>query len=347
MEVALQVEGSAAPSGPPPAAHHHAPGPPMYDGRPGRLHDQAWEAKTGELSTHLMEAIGLREEYEHLKYESSRRRQALEWLLRTRDSVPGAYSINLRPRSADSATGHGGSVMQPCFASVAEPDLLVPSTGPQDWDKGEFWPVKSRDVPKLCDAINKLHQMEGTATVRLQDQAVFTTWRLTNSRRRLAEERRARVGGNRLIPKRVLMESNWLKFGQFSKVAFRLYPCGDGTAQPGNSTVFIWMEHPPGLSFTFNLRIGDTLSTAPRLWQATMIHYRMDLRWTQLCTALTFQEGAPETLIITLQVLQWHGPEENPADSRMEHHTNVSLALEMLQGAASTSVAALQEQGVR
>mmetsp|Transcript_60501 Transcript_60501/g.157195 ORF Transcript_60501/g.157195 Transcript_60501/m.157195 type:complete len:617 (+) Transcript_60501:87-1937(+) len=315
-----------------------------YDGRPGRLHDQAWESKTGELSAHLMEAIGLREEYEHLRFESGRRRQALEWLLRTRDSVPGPYSINLRPKA--SSAEQAEIAAQPCFSSVAEPDLVVPSTGPGDWDKGEFWPVKSRDVPKLFEAISKLAHMEGTAAVRLQDQEVFATWNLANARKRLADDHYPRPGVLRLVPRRVLVESSWLKFGEFSKVAFRVYPCGDGTAQPGNTTVFVWMAHPPGLSFTFNLRIGDTLSTAPRLWQATMIHYRMDLRWAQLSTALSTQDGASDTLSITLQVLQWHGPEENPADSSVEHHTNVSLALEMLQGAASASVAALAEQGV-
>jgi len=316
----------------------------QYDGRPGRLHDQAWESKTGELSSHLMEAIGLREEYEHLRFESCRRRQALEWLLRTRDSVPGPYSINLRPK-ASPAEQAAEIVPHPCFSSVAEPDLVVPSTGPQDWDKGEFWPVKTRDVPKLFEAISKLAHMEGTAAVRLQDQEVFATWRLANARKRLAEDRNSRPGPPRLIPRRVLVESPWLKFGEFSKVAFRIYPCGDATAQPGNTTVFVWMAHPPGLSFTFNLRIGETLSTAPRLWQATMIHYRMDLRWAQLSSALAAHDGS-DSLGITLQVLQWHGPEENPADSSVEHHTNVSLALEMLQGAASASVAALAEQGV-
>lgn len=311
----------------------------QYDGRPGQAQDEAWENKTGELSTHLMEAIGLREEYENLKVESSRRRQALEWLLRTRDSVPGPYSINLKPKAE-------AAPQQPCFSSVAEPDLVVVSTGPKDWDKGEFWPVKTRDVPKLCDAITKLAHMEGTAAVRLQDQEVFATWRLANARRRLAEEQTRSFGPPQLIPRRILVESPWLKFGEFSQVAFRLYPHGDATAQKGNTTVFLWMAHPPGLSFTFNLRIGDTLSTAPRLWQATMIHYRMDLRWSQLSSALSVQDGVPDALSITLQVLQWHGPEENPADSGVEHHTNVSLALEMLQGAASASVAALAEQGV-
>lgn len=330
-----------------------------YDGRPGRLHDQAWEARnatasrTGELSAHLMEAIGLREEYEHLKYESGRRRQALEWLLRTRDTVPGPYSINLRPRSASPKPGEaaleatspdgGAPVIKDCFSSVVEPDVVVPSTGPQDWDQGEFWPVKTRDVPKLCEAINKLSSLEGTAAVRLQDQEVFATWRISNARHRLSEERHPRVGGPQVVPRKLMLESKWLKFGQFSKVSFRLFPRGDATAEPGNTTIFVWMEHPPGLSFTFNLRIGENLSTAPRLWQATMIHYRMDLRWSQFSTAFALDEGTDQVMI-TLQVLQWHGPEENPAESHPEHHTNVSLALEMLQGAASTTAAALASE---
>jgi len=317
---------------------------PAYDGRPGTLHDRAWEgttssSKTGELSSHLMEAIGLREQYEHLRVESGRRRQALEWLLRTRDSVPGAYSINLRSHSVPTSPRPHGRDEFPgdtaVFASIAEPDIVVPSTGPRNWDKGEFWPVKGRDVPKLMEAISSLAHTEGTAAVRLQDQEVCASWNLANATKKLAEERIHPVSGPQLVPRRVLVESPWLKFGEFSRVAFRVYPHGDGTAQPGNATVFVWMAHPPGLSFTFNLRIEDTLSTAPRLWQATMIHYRMDLRWCQLSQAL--KNNDYNSLKMVLQVLQWHGPEDDPADSKVEHHTSISLALEMLQSAANKS----------
>ena len=64
-----------------------------------------------------------------------------------------------------------------------------------------------------------------------------------------------------------------------------------------------------------------------------MIHYRMDLRWSQVCQALEAVDKKNGSLRFVLQVLQWHGPEDNPADDRVEAHTNVSLALEMLQGA--------------
>jgi hypothetical protein len=240
--------------------------------------------------------------------------------------VPGAYSINLQPKAS--------SPREVAFASATEPESLpIPTTGPQDWDKGEFWPVKGRDVPKIMEAINALSHMEGTAQVRLQDQEVCATWELKNALKNLSEDRGSNISGHQIVPRRVMLDSPWVKFGEFSKVSWRVYPHGDATAQPGNCTVFIWMAHPPGLSFTFNLRIGDSMSTAPRLWQATMIHYRMDLRWSQVCQALEAVDKKNGSLRFVLQVLQWHGPEDNPADDRVEAHTNVSLALEMLQGA--------------
>jgi len=270
-------------------------------------------------------------------------------LLETRQSAHCVYELNEALRARPPASTHLKTSKEGnpehCFSSVLDPEKLWQSTGPTDWDKGQFWPVKTRDVPKLAQAIKELAELEGVANVRLEDQQQSATWTITNAIERLSEEGSNDLGQPMLIPRPVLLESRWLKFGEFSEISFRLYPAGDAGGRPNCSTVYIWMASPPGLTFTFRLRVGRLFNSPPCLWQARMLHCRLELRWPQLCEAISSMIlDGHESLPMTMQVLQWHGPEDNPADSPTASHTSVSLALEMLQGAASASATALAER---
>lgn len=269
----------------------------------------------------MLEAFGLRDEYERLRISSMRRRAALQKLLEVRESVP---SCHIASRSASSqASNTKTSQGEACVAIDAEQRTRM---NPNNWEDGEFTPVAARDVDKLRDVIASLQSIEGDATTRLRDEDARVTWHIEGARKRLTDERRLAHGRSQLTPKRVLVESPWLKFGSLGSIIFRMYPKGDGTALPGGVTIFLWMARAPGISFSFNVELGRAsrwqsgkcesagsfFATAPRLWQADMVHYRMDINWSEV-GALLLDMNAEESLDLALNVLQFHviqSPEE-------------------------------------
>lgn len=203
---------------------------------------------------------------------------------------------------------------------------------PGNWEEGEFSPVAGRDIPKLCEVIESLQAIEGDAAARLRDEEVRVVWHLADARKRLTDERRLAHGRPQLAPKRVLVESPWLEFGNLGSVVFRFYPRGDGSALTGGATIFMWMARAPGISFSFHLQlgraqarcdeaedVGAVFATAPRLWQSEMVHYRMDVCWSEVAAVL--MDLAPqERLDITLRVLQWHvirPPGQDPVEATL------------------------------
>jgi hypothetical protein len=187
---------------------------------------------------------------------------------------------------------------------------------PFNWEEGEFSPITGRDAAAIRQVIQSLEALESDAAMRLRDRQVRIPWRIADARRRLADERRLANGSLDLVPKRVMLESSWLPFSEHGTVMFRIYPYGDASAYAGGTTVFMWMARVPGISFNFNLQLrrgaGNennddhiAISTAPRLWQADMCHYRMDIAWSEV-SALLSDLKAGEYLEFAINVLQWH-----------------------------------------
>jgi len=92
------------------------------------------------------------------------------------------------------------------------------------------------------------------------------------------------------------------------------------------------MSQPPGLSFTFNVRLGDNIDLPAQLWQATTTRIRLDISWFELDAALRNQASDGDALEFSIRVLQWHGPEDDPEEWTPNNSASASLALEVLRG---------------
>eukprot|EP00927_Polykrikos_kofoidii_P039230 TRINITY_DN33660_c0_g1_i1.p1 TRINITY_DN33660_c0_g1~~TRINITY_DN33660_c0_g1_i1.p1 ORF type:complete len:523 (-),score=71.31 TRINITY_DN33660_c0_g1_i1:194-1762(-) len=324
--------GLVEPSPPASPCKSLLPNDPSYDGRPGRRLDIEWAGhsavahQTGTVSAELLQSFGMREEYERLRFESRRQRELLEKLLKTRDSIPGIHTDFETPSLTSGGSLTGASVGIGLKAAV----------GPRDWQKGEYCLVAGHDVPKLREAIESLAQIETLACMRLQDEGNAVCWCLANASKLVAEERRLAAGRPTLLPRRVLLESPWLQFGDIGdigwQVAFRLLPRGDGASAQDDATIFVWMAAPPPISFSFCVRVASSTAsaraggrggscakatepndsgvvcTAPRLWRADAAHYRVDVSWTELQGVLMDMASRDERdMELSLLVLQWHG----------------------------------------
>lgn len=304
----------------------------QFDGRPGQQHDGSWSGRPGENSSQMLDAVGLRDSYERLKFESGRRKVALEWLLRTRDSVPGAQSIHLHPPDTE---------IVPVEPDVQTLIAVEPPLGnPSNWDKGEYCPIVGRDMPKVREALQSFKQLEGITLARLNDDEACTVWNIADARGRMADQIGSAISGIQLVPKAVLVESPWMRFGESGRIAFRVYPGGDATARPSSATVFAFMSRPPGLSFTFVLRLGKSLSTAPRLWMSSKTNYRLDLGWVLVEKEL-LAHSPDEKFPLTLYVVQWHGPEDILEDRPIEDRWSSTTALDVLEGISRQSDASI------
>lgn len=278
------------------------PRTPRYDGRPGQRMDKEWAgrnaAKAKDMSTHMLDAFGLLQEYESLRFESGKRGQMLKKLLELRENRPGTDVYSPDPQLE-------GSTEVPLSPSIA--------MAPRRWECGEFSVVAARDVAKVREAIGAFEELENAAVGRLRDDHNAATWHISSARSRLAEEKRLSFGRPQLIPKKVMHESSWFAFGDKGQALFRMFPHGDGSAKPNSATIFAWVKKAMDASFTFTLCIGSSLRTAPRLWQAGRIHYRVDVSWTEVAAMLlTSVDGS---LDIRLQVLQWHQPGATDLDA--------------------------------
>jgi len=269
----------------------------QYDGRPGLRLDRQWTGRAAsshqqkKLSANLLDAVGLRDEFEGMYVESRRKQAALKEVLRIRDSVPGV-----------------ASPIPATMLLESDVDDQLPH-----WEQGKFCFVAGRDVPRLQKAISLLEQVEECAALRLTDEGVEATWQMSKARTRLSEERRLASGRGRLVPRQVLVDSPWLNLPHVGQLAFRLYPHGDKTARAGDAALFLWMAQPPGLTFTFILHIGGKPCIAPRLWEATHVHYRVEVGWVHIHVALMEREE-DDCLPIAFQILQWHHLDEDPGN---------------------------------
>jgi len=232
----------------------------------------------------MLDAFGLRGEYEGLFFESANDRAMLEQVLAARDRVP-----NRSPPAGPTAAA------------------------PEEWHRGKFCFLADRDIPKLREAMDALAQLENTVAMRLQDEGATVTFRITGAARRMAEERCPAIGGPTWRPRRVLLESPWLRFMDIGEVGFRVLPHGDANAGKGYATIFVWMRKPPPVSFTFCVHVGATgtggaTSTAPRVWCGDVSHYRLTISWTQIEAVFSAMEERDEQdLDVALVVVQWHG----------------------------------------
>lgn len=250
------------------------------------------------VSAHLLEVIGLREEYELMKEDSCQKRKALEWLLKIRLRTPLSQEFGVTPNLDLEEVG-----------------------GPEEWELGKYCLIAERDVPKLREAIRLLGRLEKLASIRLQDQFISASWLLPKARASLAQERQFVAGQPQLLPRRCVADSPWLDLSALGRVLMRLYPHGDGTAKRGEATMFFWLSDAPPVPFSFEVSLGESERMAPRVWFRDRTHYRLELGWPQLQEALLgIREG--DSLKVTLQVLQWHTTDDhmlelttNPADA--------------------------------
>lgn len=304
------------------------------------------------LEHDLVDVCGLRETYEQIWAESRQRRVALDWLLRARDSTPGIHSLHLSEKSRTESTMLPQTLASEEASDLecqsrneppkeASPPLRLKDKDINRWVDCQYCPSRISDLAKLECALQSFAQMQGTASVLLQDvEASSILWRISAARRRMATEpppcvllAAFGVLGNdapRFMPRKVLLESPWLQFETLCKAAFRIFPAGDGSAERNTSTIYIWMSRPPGLSFTFSLRLGD-MHLPARLWQATTTRMRFDISWFQLDEALRSQATDGDAMEFSIRVLQWHGPEDDPEEWAPEKSASASLALEVLQ----------------
>lgn len=218
--------------------------------------------------------------------------------------------------------------------------MVDATADPQSWEHAghaqqKLPQVAAHDISELHKVIESLQEMEAMVAARLHDEELSAVWRLGEARRRLSEERRLMVGRPQLLPRRLLVESPWINFGELGRILFRFYPSGDGSASLDSASVFLWMARPPAMPFNFHLRLG-TFSTAPRLWQASAVHYRVDVAWSEVAAAL-LSLGSEGSLVISVRVLQWHLPSYNTIASSHQQITHTMRGAEATISAAAAA----------
>merc|ERR1712113_1131731 len=75
---------------------------------------------------------------------------------------------------------------------------------------------------------------------RLRDQEISAKWVINNPKQKMAAISGVVLGRTQLVPRKVLLESDWLKFGEFSYVGIRMYPSGD----EASSRCEFYVQHP-------------------------------------------------------------------------------------------------------
>jgi hypothetical protein len=262
-------------------------------------YSQGVAAYSGDLAAEeLLDALGMRHEYEQLREASQQQRETLERLLGT---------------SSDAFCN-----------DVAVYDVPTTAVAAQ----GGVRRYASRDVPALREAIHQVRLVEDMANSRLQGERATAVWCLVAACERIAEERRLAIGRTTLFPRRVLIESPRLSAPGLGQIRIGFWPQGDAHAPAGQSTFFAWLPQPAPLSFVFRVRlssaaaagdnrgvVGDgvasncgstSVSTVPRVWPRSTVHFRICVPWVRIQgLLLDMLERGELNLDIALDVLQW------------------------------------------
>mmetsp|Transcript_49001 Transcript_49001/g.116567 ORF Transcript_49001/g.116567 Transcript_49001/m.116567 type:complete len:392 (+) Transcript_49001:52-1227(+) len=243
---------------------------------------------TEDISSQMMEALGLREDYAQLRTQSSNAKHSLQRLLVVRDSLPSRSGMPVSKR--------------PC-CGVA--DLLK-------WQKAQFFPVADKHISQLHQLIESFAQLEEAARERLRDKEAYVSWRLASAVDRLSEFRLYPSGNPDFLPRRAMVESPELSChgmngegdDDLTVAVFRVYPAGDAMAAEDNMSVYIWLDPPPLKNFAFDVAVGTSCRTTPRLWKAGQRRHRLDVPWSGVQRSL---EGSTSSssMEIKLQILQW------------------------------------------
>jgi len=241
-----------------------------------------------DISSKMMEALGLRQEYSQLKTQSSSAKQSLQRLLEARDSVGSTLELS-------------------AHACCGVADLLK-------WQRGQFFPVADKHMTELRRLLESFKVLEDAARERLRDKEAFVVWHLRHIDN-LAEMRSFLSGCPDFLPRRLLVESPELTcYGMDDEVSdeglgtqavFRLYPCGDSMACEESMTVYIWLEPAPSKNFAFDFVVGPYCRTSPRLWKVGQARHRLDVQWCDVQRSLEAIDHESACLDVKLQILQW------------------------------------------
>jgi hypothetical protein len=280
----------------------------------------------------LFEA-GIKKDFEDLEAKTHERRQAMGRLLRPRwraqqtDMVrPGLGSPavtklvanrdlgdplvlgNMGQLKRDPVADNDSGFVEyalPALSGLQEMSLRSDDAfGQKEW-LYDLGCVANRDVPPLMATLESLSQLQDDMRSRLQDQSQVATWHISGAYQSVSDDQALPSGGSHLGPRKTMIESPWMHLEKVGRVMFRLLPCGDGAAAPDHSTIFVWADTPPLMTFT--IEVGGIECIAPRLWPQEQHHYRVEVPWRHVASALAAAEATDDCLAVTFKVLQLYG----------------------------------------
>mmetsp|Transcript_30162 Transcript_30162/g.54715 ORF Transcript_30162/g.54715 Transcript_30162/m.54715 type:complete len:470 (-) Transcript_30162:155-1564(-) len=263
------------------------------------------DAQEDPVSAHLLEAMGLRQEYKQLRRGMRQHRETIESILQDNE----AFS-------------------EPCTKRR-------PWKAELQSDVGEGQKIHSRDLPHLRNTMHLLRQLENTTSEALQDSQLVSSWWIPGAKQRLSEERWTARHEICLVPLKKCWCSSWVAFGKFSQVAFRIYPTGDGESAEGHAVVFFWMQSPPLLSFSFQVYVGELLAIEQISWRANVNWSRAELAWGLIEAALLDPRSA-NGLRLQMRLLEWHAPQAHKTNLAAEDE-KVSKAMKFVEAAEQRS----------
>jgi len=310
--------------------------PTQHDARTGRQLDKKWAIVQDDKSTtssQMLDIAGIKKDFEDLEAEAHERRHAMGRLLRPRwraqqsDIVqpglgyPAAAKLvasrdlgdplvvnsmgSLKPDPV--GDNHPSSVEYalPSLSGLQEMCLRSDKAfGQKEW-MHDLGCVAQRDVPPLIAAIESVSKLQDDMRSRLQEDVTRTaTWQISGALQYLADARVLPSGGSNLRPRKTMAESPWLYLEKVGRVMFRLLPCGDAAAAVDCSTIFVWADTPTLMTFTIEL--GGIECIAPRLWPKDQHHYRIEVPWQYVTSALAAAEATDDCLAVTFKVLQFY-----------------------------------------
>jgi len=307
--------------------------PSQHDARIGRQMDERWSVvhdASHTTSGQMWDMAGIKKDFEDLEAATHERRCAMGRLLRPRwraqqsDMVrPGLGSPSVSKLIADRDLGDplvlnsmGSFKADPVSDNNAEfVDYALPALsglqemslrsdrafGQKEW-LHDLGCVTKRDVPPLIAALESLSKLQHDMRTRLQDISRCATFHISNARECLSDDQILPTGGTHLGPRKTMKESPWMHVEAVGRVMIRLLPAGDAAAAADKSTIFVWAETPPLMTFT--IEVGGIEVIAPRLWPKDSTHYRVEVPWRHVVSALAAAEATDDCLAVTFKVLQ-------------------------------------------
>merc|ERR1719265_927865 len=193
----------------------------------------------------------------------------------------------------------------PALSGLQEMCLRSDKTlGQREW-MHDLGCVARRDVPSMIAAIESVSQLQNDMRSRLnEDLTRVATWQISGARQYLADDKVLPTGGSHLGPRRTMAESPWLYLDEIGRVMFRFLPGGDAAAPANHSTIFVWADTPRLMNFTIEL--GGVECIAPRLWPKDQHHYRVEIPWRHVASALAAAEATDDCLAVSFKVLQFY-----------------------------------------